>query len=72
LDFVPVDSDLAFAAGEYRQRHYHRERLPLSYTDCFCIVLAQRLNAPIVTIEKPLRQAPDVTSLLPSEFVATL
>jgi hypothetical protein len=69
LDIVDLTVDLAIAAGEYRQAHYHRERLPLSYIDCFCVVLAQQLSVPLVTLEEPLRQAPQITAVTPAQFL---
>ena len=72
LDIVPVDLSLAFEAGEYRQANYHRDRLPLSYADCFCVALARQRGVPIVTIEEPLQRAPGVISLPPAQFLLRL
>lgn len=70
FDIVDLTVDLAIAAGEYRQAHYHRERLPLSYIDCFCLVLAQQLGVPLVTLEEPLRRAPHIIAATPAQFLA--
>lgn len=67
LDLVSLDASLAEEAGEYRQAHYHRERLPLSYIDCFCLVLAQRMDAVLVTTDRALLAAPGVDARAPRE-----
>ena len=68
LEIIPLDGALAAEAGEYRQQHYHREHLPLSYIDCFCVALARRLGAPVVTLDEPLLRAPGVVAIPPSRF----
>ena len=71
LDLVSVDASLAEEAGEYRQTHYHRERLPLSYIDCFCLVLAQHIEGMLVTTDRPLLAAPGVEARAPREGVTS-
>jgi predicted nucleic acid-binding protein len=67
LDILPLDGELAVEAGEYRQAHYHRERMPISYIDCFCVALARRFAVPLVTFEGALLRAPGLTAVLPSQ-----
>lgn len=50
----PVDRGLATRASELRTQHYHRRHAPVSIADCCALALAERLDAELVTSDRPL------------------
>ena len=55
LTVVPVTSDLATAAAEFRLTHNHRERAPISHADALYVVTARENGASgLVTVDGPL------------------
>lgn len=50
----PVDWRLATRASELRTHHYHRRHAPVSIADCCALALAERLEAELVTSDRPL------------------
>jgi len=54
LDIVPVDADIALAAGALRARHYHRQHSPLSLADCLAAATALARRAELATADPPL------------------
>jgi predicted nucleic acid-binding protein len=54
LDVLPINANIAFAAGELRARYYHRRHNPLSLADCFAAATALTHGAELATSDPPL------------------
>lgn len=54
LTVQPVDQHDGWLMGSLRAAHYHRSRAPLSLADCAALAAAVRLDARLVTSDRPL------------------
>jgi predicted nucleic acid-binding protein len=54
LDGIPVDSDLALAAGRLRARRYHRTGCTVSMADCIAAEAARQAGTNLVTSDPHL------------------
>lgn len=54
LDAVPVDGELALAAGRLRSRRYHRTTCSVSLADCVAAESARALARPLATSDPHL------------------
>jgi PIN domain nuclease of toxin-antitoxin system len=66
LELVPLEPNLAVAAGALRARHYRRRHCEISLGDCFALALARERKAPLATAD------PDLTSAARAEDVKVL
>jgi PIN domain nuclease of toxin-antitoxin system len=66
LEVVPLETDLAMAAGALRARHYRRRHREISQGDCFALALAIHRQARLATAD------PDLASVARVENVDVL
>jgi len=66
LEIVPLEADLALAAGALRARHYRRRHREISQGDCFALALAIQRQARLATAD------PDLASVARVEDVEVL
>jgi PIN domain nuclease of toxin-antitoxin system len=56
VDVIPLDLDLAIAAGELRGRHHDPQTADLSLPDCIAIATARDQGVPLATSDPLLAQ----------------
>lgn len=54
LALVPLDRAMAVRAGVLRDRHYHRDRSPISYADCVALATCLRTGSELATSDAHL------------------